>query len=298
MSNLVNDAGYITSAPPAPVQSVAGKTGNVTLTKADVGLGNVDNTSDANKPVSTPTQAALDLKADLTAGNLTQAHRESWSKKLGGVQWIDEPDPLGDPYNLSQATPRYVVVGMPDDSDVCEIEFFESDFFNQQVITIANVGKGTVKLVGDTKAVLLPGDTLTFTQLDDILYTIEHHVSPQSRQTSVLSSPKNEYIAPELFGRSQTTLIYDLRDTTSSMQLNIYIDYESRIPMGASLDFIIIGGSGQGTTQVLFSLANYMFLPNYNQTKSFTVDSGDIWTIRVARPGYDTMSIFDQHQSQ
>lgn len=43
----------------APVQSVAGKTGAVSLAKADVGLGNVDNTSDANKPVSTA-QAAAD----------------------------------------------------------------------------------------------------------------------------------------------------------------------------------------------------------------------------------------------
>jgi len=33
-------------------------------TKADVGLGNVDNTSDINKPVSTATQNALDLKYD------------------------------------------------------------------------------------------------------------------------------------------------------------------------------------------------------------------------------------------
>ena len=41
------------------VESVNGKTGAVTLTKADVGLGNVDNTSDANKPISTATQNAL-----------------------------------------------------------------------------------------------------------------------------------------------------------------------------------------------------------------------------------------------
>lgn len=47
----------------APVQSVAGKTGSVTLAKADVGLGNVDNTSDASKPISTATQTALDGKA-------------------------------------------------------------------------------------------------------------------------------------------------------------------------------------------------------------------------------------------
>lgn len=47
----------------APVQSVAGKTGAVSLVKGDVGLGNVDNTSDAAKPISTATQTALDGKS-------------------------------------------------------------------------------------------------------------------------------------------------------------------------------------------------------------------------------------------
>jgi hypothetical protein len=47
----------------APVQSVAGKTGAVTLVKADVGLSNVDNTSDANKPISTAVQTAIDGRA-------------------------------------------------------------------------------------------------------------------------------------------------------------------------------------------------------------------------------------------
>jgi hypothetical protein len=36
-----------------------------------VGLGNVDNTSDANKPVSTATQTALDLKANLSGPTFT-----------------------------------------------------------------------------------------------------------------------------------------------------------------------------------------------------------------------------------
>ena len=40
---------------------------NDSASKSDVGLGNVDNTSDANKPVSTATQTALDLKADITS---------------------------------------------------------------------------------------------------------------------------------------------------------------------------------------------------------------------------------------
>lgn len=46
----------------ASVSSVAGKTGAVALVKGDVGLGNVDNTSDANKPISSAVQAALETK--------------------------------------------------------------------------------------------------------------------------------------------------------------------------------------------------------------------------------------------
>lgn len=57
-SDLTNDSGYIT-AEQAPVQSVNGKTGAVQLTKADIGLGNVDNTSDADKPVSTAQANAI-----------------------------------------------------------------------------------------------------------------------------------------------------------------------------------------------------------------------------------------------
>jgi len=48
----------------APVTSVAGRIGDITLAKADVGLSNVDNTSDTNKPVSTAQQTALNSKVD------------------------------------------------------------------------------------------------------------------------------------------------------------------------------------------------------------------------------------------
>jgi hypothetical protein len=48
------------------------------LTKSSVGLANVDNTSDANKPVSTATQTALDLKSPLASptftGTVTTGH--------------------------------------------------------------------------------------------------------------------------------------------------------------------------------------------------------------------------------
>ncbi len=47
-------------------------TGTVSgVTKTHVGLGNVDNTSDANKPISTATQTALDAKASLSGATFT-----------------------------------------------------------------------------------------------------------------------------------------------------------------------------------------------------------------------------------
>mgnify|MGYP004496626641 CR=1 FL=1 len=78
----------------APVQSVAGKTGIVALVKADVGLGNVDNTTDAAKPVSTATQTALNGKAaaihvhagaDITTGTIDAARLPAATDVIPGV---------------------------------------------------------------------------------------------------------------------------------------------------------------------------------------------------------------------
>lgn len=51
--------------------SVATAKTNLALVKADVGLGNVDNTSDVNKPVSTAQAAAIALKAALAGAAFT-----------------------------------------------------------------------------------------------------------------------------------------------------------------------------------------------------------------------------------
>lgn len=81
--NAVVGAGTVTSGNPVVFTSTTGQAvGQVSyatfktslaLTKGDVGLGNVDNTSDANKPISTATQTALDNKvagiASSTNGN-------------------------------------------------------------------------------------------------------------------------------------------------------------------------------------------------------------------------------------
>ena len=61
--------------------------GNVQLSKSDIGLGNVDNTSDSNKPISTATQAALDRKVDKVTGKglSTNDYTDADKTKLGDL---------------------------------------------------------------------------------------------------------------------------------------------------------------------------------------------------------------------
>ncbi|ATW60725.1 tail protein [Gordonia phage Bjanes7] len=68
-------------APTDAVSSVNGYQGIVVLGKGDVGLGNVDNTSDLAKPISTAAQTALDGKVDeVSTANV------AYGTKTGGVQ--------------------------------------------------------------------------------------------------------------------------------------------------------------------------------------------------------------------
>lgn len=74
------------------VTSVARRTGAVTLTKTDIGLDNVDNTSDDDKPISTATQTALDSKVDKVEGkDLSQEDFTTELKsKLDGLSNYDD----------------------------------------------------------------------------------------------------------------------------------------------------------------------------------------------------------------
>lgn len=69
-------AGVAAGAQVNAVTSVAGRTGSVALAQADVGLANVDNTADADKPVSTAQASALAGKeASIAAGSTSQFWR-------------------------------------------------------------------------------------------------------------------------------------------------------------------------------------------------------------------------------
>lgn len=106
--SVVADWLMITS--PGNVTSVAGRQGAIVLTKADVGLSSVDNTSDVNKPISTATQTALNAKeAAFAAGTTSQYRRgdKTWQtldKSAVGLSAVDNTTDLNKPVSTATQT--------------------------------------------------------------------------------------------------------------------------------------------------------------------------------------------------
>lgn len=88
------------------VQSVNGQTGNVALNKGDLGLGNVDNTSDLDKPISTATQEALNTKQDkLEAGTNIAINGNTISATFDIQPALDYTDSRLAEYNTNTVQP-------------------------------------------------------------------------------------------------------------------------------------------------------------------------------------------------
>ena len=73
------------------------------LVKSDVGLGNVDNTADASKPVSTAQQTALDLKANLANPTFTGTV-SGITKSMVGLGNVDDTADTAKPVSTAQQT--------------------------------------------------------------------------------------------------------------------------------------------------------------------------------------------------
>ncbi len=97
-------AGAWTNRTPVQVKT------DLALTKSDVGLGNVDNTSDANKPVSNATQTALNAKENtITAGITSQYWRgdktfQTLDKTAVGLGNVDNTSDAGKPVSSATQT--------------------------------------------------------------------------------------------------------------------------------------------------------------------------------------------------
>jgi hypothetical protein len=103
--NLMANASEVTTslAAKAPLNSPT-FTGTVSgITKSMVGLGNVDNTADASKPISTATQTALDLKAPLNSPTFTGTV-SGITKSMVGLGNVDNTADASKPISTATQT--------------------------------------------------------------------------------------------------------------------------------------------------------------------------------------------------
>jgi hypothetical protein len=89
-------------------------TGTVSgITKSMVGLSNVDNTSDANKPISTATQTALDLKAPINNPTFTGTV-SGITKSMVGLSNVDNTSDANKPISTATQTALDLKVNISD----------------------------------------------------------------------------------------------------------------------------------------------------------------------------------------
>lgn len=107
----IDNSGHYTSQPTqaigGTVTTVNGLSGAVTINKSSISLGNVDNTSDANKPLSTADVNALALKADqasLTShtSNLSNPHQTTATQV--GLGSVNNTSDAAKPVSTAQQT--------------------------------------------------------------------------------------------------------------------------------------------------------------------------------------------------
>lgn len=159
----------------APVQSVASKTGAVSLVKGDVGLGNVDNTADADKPVSTATQTALNAKQDtLVSGTNIKTVNSNSLLGSGNIEISSSVAWGGITGTLSSQTDlQSELDGKEDTITGAATTITGTDLTASRALTSSATGKVEVSAVTSTELGYLDGVTSAIqTQIDGKQATI------------------------------------------------------------------------------------------------------------------------------
>jgi hypothetical protein len=126
---LQRKSGAWTNRTPAQLKT------DLALAKGDVGLGNVDNTADTAKPVSTATQTALDLKAPLASPTFTGTVA-GVTKTHVGLGNVDNTSDVNKP--VSTATQTALDGKQPVDSDLTAIAALTTTSYGRSLLTGAD----------------------------------------------------------------------------------------------------------------------------------------------------------------
>ena len=104
-----------------------------TLTKSSVGLENVDNTSDANKPVSTATQTALDTKASTTTLTTHTGNADIHVTAADKTAWNMMPKSKGESYAADTHSYQDFVIPILNIASTYSNEFFYGKIYLKRI---------------------------------------------------------------------------------------------------------------------------------------------------------------------
>ena len=134
---------------------------NINVSKTDMGLDQVDNTSDLNKPISTATQTALDLKVDKVTGS-----RLITSSEATSISDIPNKAPLASPtFTGTVVLPSTTSIGNVSATEIDYLDGVASNVQNQlnnkaNLNTLITPSTAT-KVTYDAKGMILSGTNIT-----------------------------------------------------------------------------------------------------------------------------------------
>lgn len=161
------------------------------VTKIQVGLGNVDNTSDSDKPVSTATQTALNLKANLASPTFTgtpeapTASVGTNSTQVATTAFVSA-EIANDTYSKSQID---TALGLKvDDTEIASVNLLRADKYlaAQNVANMVYDGNGKLSKVQYINATDVNYEVLTYS-VDGKLNNVAHYTTSVLRGNTVLS---------------------------------------------------------------------------------------------------------------
>jgi hypothetical protein len=237
----------------APIESPT-FTGTVSgVTKAHVGLGNVDNTADSDKPVSTATQTALDAKASLSGATFTGDVTVETNLIVDGNLTISGTTTTVSAQDLVVSDPL-IYIGEGNTANLVDIgivgNFNDGTYQHSGIVRDASAGKWKLfKGVTDE-----PTTTVNFGQgsLDDIAVNnveVSGVVFSDGTQTkqgvpsiTTINAKTDSYTLANLNERDTIVEIDKSTATTLTIPTNASVAY----PVGTTID-IIQTGTGQVT---------------------------------------------------
>lgn len=198
----------VAGGPGGAVSSVAGRTGAVVLASADVGLGNVTNTSDANKPVSTAqaaadsavaTAAATDATTKANAAQAAAIQRANHTGTQPSSTISDFTEAAQDAVAAMLASGANVSLNYNDAGNALTITATGTDAEAvRDTIGAALVGVGNVTVtVNDALDTITISTTATTNDTDANLRARSSHTGTQSADTLTDGTTNKAFLATE-----------------------------------------------------------------------------------------------------